>query len=105
MPAPAGNIASQGGARPSSLFEASKQAAHVALVSLNKSDRSLRAVIDGIGDVIARLPAARTLLAALPDPVQRDLEKNLPVRLLVTWECTGNVRRIVALAAAPSSSP
>ncbi|TMQ14203.1 MAG: type III-B CRISPR module RAMP protein Cmr6 [Deltaproteobacteria bacterium] len=105
LPAAAGNIASQGGARPSSLFEATKQPAHVALVSLNKSDRSLRAAIDGIGNIVLRLPAARTLFAALPSSVQRVLEKNRSVRLLVTWESVGNVRRIVALEADPASAP
>jgi hypothetical protein len=49
------------------------------------------------------LPAARVLFAALPDSVQRDLEKNRPVRLLVTWEEQGNLRRIVALDADPTS--
>ncbi|HWU87131.1 MAG TPA: type III-B CRISPR module RAMP protein Cmr6 [Kofleriaceae bacterium] len=103
LPAAVDGIASQGSGRPTSLFDAAKQREQVALVSLNKSDRSLRAVIDGSGNAVAQLPAARTLFAALPDSVQRDLEKNRSVRLLVTWEEQGNLRRIVALEADPAS--
>ncbi len=105
LPAAVEDIASQGGGRPTSLLDATKQPGQVALVSLNKSDRSLRAVIDGVGNALAQLPAAGALFAALPDSVQRDLKKNRSVRLLVTWEEQGNLRRIVALEADPASSP
>jgi hypothetical protein len=104
LPAAVGNIASQSGARPPSLFEVTKRPGQVALVSLNKSDRSLRAVIEGIGNVLAHFPAAHALFAALPESVQRNLEKSRPVRLLVTWEGQGNLRRIVALEADPAPS-
>jgi hypothetical protein len=59
--------------------------------------------IEGVENVVAQGPTARTLFQALPDDVQQNLEKR-PVRLLVTWESEGVVKRIVALGVGPPSS-
>jgi hypothetical protein len=91
-----------GGGRPS-LFVLTRHPGQVALVTLNKADRSLRAAIEGVENVVAQGPTARTLFQALPDDVQQNLEKR-PVRLLVTWESEGVVKRIVALGVGPPSS-
>lgn len=103
LPAAAGDIAGQGGGRPTSLFGATKQHRQVAPVSRNKSNRSLRADLDGGGNAEAHGPAADALFAALPESVQQDLKKVRAVRLLVTWEEQGNFRRIVGLEADPAS--
>lgn len=104
LPATDEDITNQGGGQPASLLEATKQRSQVALVSFNKSQRSLRADIDGIGNALAQPPAADALFASLPDSVQRAL-KNRPVRLLVTWEEQGNLRRIVDLKPEVDSPP
>jgi len=99
------DIACQGMEQAASLFGAMKQRSQIAIVSFIKSDSSLRAVIKGIGNALAQSSSAANLFAKLPDSVQRDLKKNRPVPLLVTWEEQGNLKRIVALDAAPNSSP